>query len=357
MTDDALLTHLHGALADLRDRWRKSHGVVVAELELRADGHGGVWVGGTVLVPSQRAALDRSLRTAMRVGGFAEDRLTMAVEALTEATDALWLRPSGASVDIHAAPDGDLASQWAHGEPPLRFLAASKGWLAVETADRTVGWAAADELDEVAADPTSAAALPASVAAWRSEWAGRARAATPTDWLRALLPWLGSPYRLGGRMLDGLDCSALTQHLYRAALGIGLPRHSSDQTRFGARVPREQWAPGDLLLLHHLERGISHTALLLPDADWVGRGLLAVGQDRAIEAPSTDLEAPLSVAHASRDHGAVIVEPLEDFLQRYGLRAARRFPPGTVPLPTGERPATSNGASRVLPGGASEDQA
>ena len=339
MSDEALLKHLRDALGELRARWRERHGVAIAELELQGDGHGGAWIDGTVLVPGQRHALERSLRSALRVGGYAEDVLTVRVSALTESDEATWLRPVARAVDVLAAPDAALATQWGRGEPPLRRLAAHGDWLAVEMADRTVGWVRADEVEAFGEDREP----PPGVAAWRADWAGRAGAASPADWLRALLPWLGAPYRLGGRMPDGLDCSGLTQHLLRAALGIGLPRHSSDQTRFGARVPREAWAPGDLLLLHHLESGYSHTALILPEAEWVGRGLLAVGEERNVDMPDPD--APLAVAHASRDHGAVIVEPLSDFLERYGLRAARRFSPGTVPLPPSERPEGANGVA------------
>ncbi len=339
MHEAALIAHVRDTLRDLLARWREQHGVVVAELDVQSDGHGGAWVVGDVLVPSQRAALERSLASGLRVGGYEPDAARVRVRALTELDDAVWIAPRATHVDVHATPNGDLATQWSADEPPIRRLWPSAGWLAVELADRTVGWCEAASVTDL--DPS--ADRPPSVAEWRDGWAGSARPADATDWLVALAPWLGSPYRLGGRLRSGIDCSALTQKVFRAAQGIGLPRHSSDQTRFGARVPRESWAMGDLLLLHHLERGVSHTALVLPPAPWVGAALVGLSEGHAPQ--DEPPRGTLSVAHAGLDHAAVVVEPMDDFLARYGLRAARRFPEGLRPLPrdTDAAPVSSGG--------------
>lgn len=286
-------------LDELARAWRARYGDAVLDVDVTAAGEGAVRVAGHVLVPSQRAALERALRGALEAAGGAA--LVVDVEALTSReASAGWARPleGRAAVRARPAPDADLATELAADDPPARVLSERGAWSAVELADRTVGWMAVADLGP--------APPPASVAAWRARWVGVAREAPDGAWARAAAAWLHAPYRLGGNSREGIDCSALTQRLYRAVLGIGLPRHSSDQARFGRRVGRGELAPGDLVHLTHVERGTSHVAVVL---------------DRA----------PLRVVHASLDHGAVVVEPLDDLLARYALRACRRFPPGAVP--------------------------
>lgn len=284
---------------ELARAWRARYGDAVLDVTVAASGTLGVRVTGHVLVPSQRAALERALQGALQAAGGAV--LHLDVEALTSRpASAGWVRPRGdrAAVLGRPSPGADLSTELEAGDPPARVLAPRGDWSAVELADRTVGWVAAADLVP--------APEPQSVEAWRALWAGQAREAPPGAWGRAAAAWLNVPYLLGGNSRDGIDCSALTQRLYRAVLGIGLPRHSSDQARFGRRVGRGELATGDLVHLTHVERGTSHVAVV-------------VG------------EAPLRVVHASLDHAAVVVEPLDAVLARYALRACRRFPPGAVP--------------------------
>src|SRR5437660_5955500 len=44
-----------------------------------------------------------------------------------------------------------------------------------------------------------------------------------SDLMRAIQPWIGTPYLFGGDTLHGVDCSAFVQAVYRA-LGVNLPR-------------------------------------------------------------------------------------------------------------------------------------
>ncbi|MDZ7840312.1 MAG: NlpC/P60 family protein [Gammaproteobacteria bacterium] len=59
--------------------------------------------------------------------------------------------------------------------------------------------------------------------------------------------WRGTRYRLGGRGRDGIDCSGLTQVVYRDLFGRDLPRTTEDQEKVGRSVRRHALAPGDLV--------------------------------------------------------------------------------------------------------------
>jgi cell wall-associated NlpC family hydrolase len=136
------------------------------------------------------------------------------------------------------------------------------------------------------------------------------RAAAPAeDQLSAIVrPWIGAPYRLGGRSTSGTDCSGFTQAVIEEAFGVEVPRTSRDQARTGFSVSRDELRPGDLVLfdLRKNKRGIDHVGLYL------GSGRFA---------------------HASRPRG-VVVDRLDDDYFRTGYRGARRI----VSLGANEQP-------------------
>lgn len=59
--------------------------------------------------------------------------------------------------------------------------------------------------------------------------------------------WRGTRYRLGGQGRNGIDCSGLTQVVYRDLFGEHLPRTTDDQEKLGRPVGRDTLAPGDLV--------------------------------------------------------------------------------------------------------------
>lgn len=59
--------------------------------------------------------------------------------------------------------------------------------------------------------------------------------------------WKGVRYQLGGAGNGGIDCSALTQKLFLAALNKRLPRTTGEQIKLGRHVPITSLLPGDLV--------------------------------------------------------------------------------------------------------------
>jgi lipoprotein Spr len=58
--------------------------------------------------------------------------------------------------------------------------------------------------------------------------------------------WKGVKYRHGGSTKRGIDCSALTQRVFKKR-AISLPRTTEAQMRLGKHVPKHKLQPGDLV--------------------------------------------------------------------------------------------------------------
>ncbi|WP_372152520.1 NlpC/P60 family protein [Vibrio renipiscarius] len=59
--------------------------------------------------------------------------------------------------------------------------------------------------------------------------------------------WKGTPYRLGGHSLNGVDCSAFVQTAYQNAAQIQLPRTTEHQVKIGQEIEYWQANVGDLV--------------------------------------------------------------------------------------------------------------
>jgi cell wall-associated NlpC family hydrolase len=113
---------------------------------------------------------------------------------------------------------------------------------------------------------------------------------------------VGTPYREGGALPDGFDCSGLVNYVF-ARNGIAVPRDVRRQAVAGVEVPRGAILAGDLVFFSTTGSGPTHVGI-------------ALGGGRFIHAPKSGT--------------AVRVESLASGYWTARLVAARRVVPGSA---------------------------
>ena len=80
--------------------------------------------------------------------------------------------------------------------------------------------------------------------------------------------WEGTPYLLGGSGMNGVDCSAFTQIVFREYFGTQLPRNTREQLQVGSGVRRNSIRPGDLVFFR-TNRGVLHVGIVIENGDFL----------------------------------------------------------------------------------------
>lgn len=80
--------------------------------------------------------------------------------------------------------------------------------------------------------------------------------------------WAGTPYRFGGENRDGIDCSALTQRIFKEQFNYALPRTAGEQMKKGRRISRAALKPGDLVFFKPTRR-LNHVGVYLGNGSFM----------------------------------------------------------------------------------------
>lgn len=108
--------------------------------------------------------------------------------------------------------------------------------------------------------------------------------------------WKGVRYHLRGNTAAGIDCSALTQKVYFAAMMKKIPRTTGEQIQEGKAIPLAQLQPGDLVFFKP-RKSIRHVGIY-------------IGNDQFL--------------HASSSKG-VTLSNLHNLFWKYHFETARRI--------------------------------
>ena len=121
-----------------------------------------------------------------------------------------------------------------------------------------------------AADPGAAAGAAAGRVRARARRAARAGAcaAAGLETVRIAETVIGAPYREGGALPDGFDCSGLVTWVF-ARQGIAVPRDVRRQAAFGIDVPRGEILPGDLVFFATTGSGPTHVGIATGDGRFI----------------------------------------------------------------------------------------
>ncbi len=83
--------------------------------------------------------------------------------------------------------------------------------------------------------------------------------------LNTALQYLDAPYQWGGKTPFGIDCSGLTQMVYKIN-GYSLPRNAAEQSALGEVLSFvEESSPGDLAFFDDEEGKITHVGVIMKD--------------------------------------------------------------------------------------------
>lgn len=99
----------------------------------------------------------------------------------------------------------------------------------------------------------------------------QSRATSPSEQQKVVneaKKYIGVPYVWGGTTPAGFDCSGLVQYVYKNAVGINLPRVTTQQEISGKEVSLNSLSPGDLLFFGN--RGATyHVAIYIGNNQYI----------------------------------------------------------------------------------------
>lgn len=293
---------IHDIISCLKKKYEQSYGFAVFDLEAE-ENDGKVVLRGRVLTSKQKA------EAVAEIAKVLKKEVEAHVEVLSDPDGAGmgWASIKAPLADLKSRfvptrvmndriSDRVRASQAARGEI-VRVLLEKDDQSLIQTDDLAVGWVRSGDL-ELASESLrerwrqGIVAIPDEAVSISGD---------PDEAIAIAERYLGVRYVLGARSSEAIDCSGLTQAVYRQAFGIILPRHSWDQKRMGVAAGFDCGITGDLIFMVNKKTGIKHV------------GILEVLPDRK------------NIIHASLGQGGVVRQDAELVLAEYELAEVRRM--------------------------------
>ena len=86
------------------------------------------------------------------------------------------------------------------------------------------------------------------------------------EFIKVIVPWLGSPYKYGGNLRNGTDCSGFVSSIYSSYFKIELDRTSLLIYQNARKINKSQVKDGDLVFFKTDGQKVSHVGLTItPD--------------------------------------------------------------------------------------------
>ena len=83
------------------------------------------------------------------------------------------------------------------------------------------------------------------------------------EFIKVIVPWLGSPYKYGGNSINGTDCSGFVSSIYSSFFKIELDRTSLLIYKNARKINKSEVKEGDLVFFKTDGKKVSHVGITI----------------------------------------------------------------------------------------------